>query len=141
MGDKAALISEAARVLKPDGRLVLCDIVLINKLSLLEVIEHRDEFLLLKDAFGRAIMEPLDYYRAQVQHNGLSLLRSRDISTETLPTFRLWQHNAQANADRVRALIGEAALEQFQQSCEVLKAFWENRTLGYAILSAEKPAS
>jgi len=65
MMDKAALIRECARVLKPGGRIVLCDVMLGHKLSFEESIRHCKELLLLKDVFGQGAMETLSFYREQ----------------------------------------------------------------------------
>lgn len=140
MPDKAALIRECSRILKPGGRLVLCDVMLDHKLMLEEVITHRDEFLLLKDVFGRARMETLEFYEQQCAGSNLKLEYSKNISAETLPTFARWHDNALQNHATVSALIGESAWQQFADSCEVLKHFWQSEILGYGIFSASKRA-
>ncbi len=139
MDDKSALLSECARVLKPGGRMVLCDLMLQAKLPLTRVIEFRDDFLLLKNAFGRARMETLEFYGEQLQDHGLLVDHSRDISPETLATFQRWRDNAERHRDVVTELIGEEAWSEFHASCEVLARFWQDRIMGYGILSASKP--
>lgn len=139
MADKTSLIRECARVLKPGGRLVLCDVMLDHKLALADVIAHRDAFLLLKHVFGRAIMEPLDFYADCSRSNGLVVTEKRNISVETLPTFRHWSENAHRNRSKVIGMIGEEAWEQFADSCDVLENFWKSNILGYGILAARKP--
>jgi 27-O-demethylrifamycin SV methyltransferase len=140
MDDKAALIRESARMLKPGGRLVLCDIMLDHKLSLEQVIEYRDEFLLLRDVFGRAKMEPLSFYNEQLQANKLEVVSSRNITRETLATFDRWRQNAEQNQTSVTALIGKTAWQQFIESCDVLETFWQQGILGYGLVSAVKPS-
>jgi 27-O-demethylrifamycin SV methyltransferase len=138
MQDKPALLSECARVLRPGGRVVLCDIILKRKLALTEVIKYRDEFLLLRDVFGRAIMEPLAFYRQHFESNGLLVTAESDISKPTFPTFNRWRLNANANRESVCRMIGERAWEQFLLSCDVLERFWHDEILGYGIISARK---
>lgn len=139
MDDKPALLAECARVLKPGGRLMLCDLMLQRKLSLMQVIEYRDQFLLLKESFGRARMETLAFYGEQMQANGLVVEHSRDISGQTFPTFDRWRENAQHRRDQVTGHIGEQAWRQFRDSCDVLTDFWQAHIMGYGIICAVKP--
>ncbi len=138
MQDKKALISECARVVRPGGRVVLCDIIVKRKLALEEVIQYRDEFLLLRDVFGRAIMEPLQFYRQQFESKGFSVAAESDISAPTYQTFTRWRQNANQNRESVCSKIGERAWEQFVLSCDVLEQFWQNNILGYGIICAVK---
>ena len=140
MQDKPALLSECARVLRPGGRVILCDIILKRKLALEEVIQYRDEFLLLRDVFGRAIMEPLRFYRQEFELQGLTVLTETDISEPTFPTFSQWRKNATENRDSVCELIGERAWEKFVLSCDVLAQLWKQDILGYGIITAQKPS-
>jgi 27-O-demethylrifamycin SV methyltransferase len=116
----------------------LCDIMLDHKLSLPQVIEYRDEFLLLRDVYGRAKMEPLVYYSQQLQANRFNVIHSRNISLETSATFDRWRDNAIANKSKVVELIGKQAWVQFYESCDVLANFWKQGILGYGIVAAVK---
>ncbi|NQX89060.1 MAG: methyltransferase domain-containing protein [Halioglobus sp.] len=140
MPDKAALISESARVLCPGGRLVLCDIILHRKLPLQEMLQHRDEFLLLRDVFGRAVMETPQFYVETIRACGMEMSALEDISNPTYCTFDRWRHNALKNRESVTELIGKQSWEQFLVSCDVLESFWSRKILGYGILSAKKSA-
>ena len=140
MSDKSALLQEVGRVLAPAGRIVLCDIMLERKLELREVIRYRDEFLLLKDVFGRAIMEPLNFYTEQLESLGFSVEGARDISAETQMTFCRWEENAREHRRSVTELIGKQGWQQFVDACEVLERFWSDNILGYGILCARLPA-
>ncbi|MDG2411688.1 MAG: methyltransferase domain-containing protein [Halioglobus sp.] len=134
--DKRALLQECARVLRPGGKIVLCDIVLKQKLPLETVIEYRDEFLLLRDVFGRAIMEPLSFYTNSLITYGLQVEVQRDISEQTFPTFEHWRKNAAENRERVVTELSEEGWQKFYDACDVLEKLWRAEILGYGILSA-----
>jgi 27-O-demethylrifamycin SV methyltransferase len=139
MDDKSALLDECCRTLSDGGRLVLCDIMLPRKLSLEEVIDYRDEFLLQRDVFGRAKMATLEFYREEITRRGLVIDDARWISEQTRPTFSRWRDNAAASKAAVIELLGATAWQQFASASEVLEQFWDENILGYGILGAHKP--
>lgn len=133
------LVAECARVLRPAGRLVLCDIVLRRPLSLAEVRELREPLTLLRDVFGDARMEELATYAALARENGLVVETELDLTAATRPTFAAWRENARQHRDAVVGLIGEADWQKFVDSCDVLDGFWGDGTLGYGLLAARRP--
>ena len=139
MPDREALVRECARVLRPGGRLVLCDIIRRREIPFLEVRERRHEFAILRAGHGAARMDPLSAYVELAEQAGLVVEEQRDLAAETLPTFAHWQ----ANVDRHRAVVtermGAEGVEAFEQSIPILEAFWRDGTLGYGILAAAKP--
>ena len=123
------------RSLRPAGRVVLGDIVLRLPLPMIEVVRHREEFLLLHRVFGRAKMESLQVYQSLAEESGLRVDVAEDISAQTFPTFDRWRQNAMAHRDDVIALIGETLWQDFLSACDVLERFWEQGWLGYGILA------
>jgi 27-O-demethylrifamycin SV methyltransferase len=140
MQDKPALLAECARVLRPRGRLVLCDIMAKRSLEMEDVIAYRDEFLLLQAVFGRARMEPLARYRAMLEDLGFTVTGAEDISAHTQATFSRWRDNALENRAEVVRLLGETAWREFLDSCLVLERLWDQGVLGYGLVAAVKPA-
>ncbi|MBN2798785.1 MAG: class I SAM-dependent methyltransferase [Deltaproteobacteria bacterium] len=140
MDDKAALLRECARALRPGGRLVLCDVIRRRELPLGEVLRHAKEFALLRNVYGRAKMISLADYEGLAAEAGLTPVSSQDISAPTQPTFDRWRDNAARHREEVVALVGEDYLDAFAQSCDVLDRFWSDGTLGYGLFAAEKPA-
>jgi 27-O-demethylrifamycin SV methyltransferase len=138
MRDKTALLSECVRVLAPGGRIALCDIVRKRDIPFLEVRHRREDFALLRRAFGDAHMEPLDDYAATLGALGMTVTDAMDISLPTMPTFAAWQANVDAHEDRLLDLIGDQGLTDFVESTHVLEAFWKDETLGYGILGGVK---
>jgi cyclopropane fatty-acyl-phospholipid synthase-like methyltransferase len=139
MPDRARLVAECARVLRPGGRLVLCDIVLRRPMPFEEVRRLRKPLALLRDVFGSARMEPLDQYAEHATAAGLEVDELRDITDLTRPTFDRWRRNAEVHRDEVVASIGEDDRQAFVDSCDVLEGFWDDGTLGYALLTAARP--
>jgi len=139
MPDKGRLLAECFRVLKPGGRLVLCDLFLKRAIDTREVAKLRYELLLLRDVFGKAKMEPLEWYAARLREVGFGDVRPLDLTRETLPTFDGWEQNAEESKDRCIDLFGARSWRQFVASAEVLRRFWNEGILGYGLIAAERP--
>ncbi len=140
MPRKGDLLSESARVLRPGGRLVLCDIIRRNPIPLQELMRNLARFQCLDSVFGKAKMEPLELYATLAESSGLAVVRVEDISAETLLTFERWKTNALANRDRVIELAGEAYWDRFMDACGYLDELWRSNKLGYGMVLARKKA-
>ncbi len=107
-------------------------------LPMVEIVRHREEFLLLHRVFGRAKMEPLETYRSLAEESGLRVDVLEDLSAQTLPTFDGWRLNAHAHRDRVIELVGETLWREFLSACDVLETFWKQGRFGYGMLAGVK---
>lgn len=136
MDDRHALFAECSRVMRPDARLVLCDIFLKKEISMRVLLRHGRKFKLLDQVFGRARMETMKQYSTLASSVGLTVDSIEDITQYTFPTFDRWRANAYRNRDQVVNLIGLTDWDRFVQSCSILEDFWNDGTLGYGILSA-----
>ena len=139
MPDRQALLSESARVLRPGGRLVLCDIIRRREITFAELRARRTEFALLRAVYGVARMDPLETYRSYAESAGLSDVTCTDITAETLPTFDRWQANLDAHRARIVELLGADGAAQFAESLVILRDFWRDGTLGYGMMVASLP--
>lgn len=139
MADRVGLVAEATRVLKPGGRLVWCDLVRHREIPFLELRSRREEFAVLREAFGNARMEPLDSYVGWFTDAGLVVEQAEDLTEATLPTFDAWRANAAAHRAEVIDLFGERDLEAFEESCDILESLWRDGTFGYGFVAAVKP--
>ncbi len=139
MRERDSLIAECARVLRPGGRLVLCDIMLRRPMPFDEVRRLRKPLALLREVFGEARMEPLAKYEELAQANGLVVEQATDLTQVTLPTFARWRDNAETHRDAVISLLSPDGLERFVEGTVVLEGFWDDGTLGYGLIAAGKP--
>jgi 27-O-demethylrifamycin SV methyltransferase len=138
MARKNAMMQEAARVLRPGGRLVLCDIMALRRFTFREVLAHAKDFDHLHQAFGPAKMETLETYVTFAKQAGLQIVETLDLSHQTFPTFEHWRRNLEANLDRLRRSLAEADLAHFGASCEILARLWKQKVFGYGLIVAVK---
>ena len=136
--DKAALLHECVRVLAPGGRIALCDVIRKRDIPFHEVRRRREDFALLRRAFGDAHMESLGHYTSTLAALGMQVTDATDLSAPTQPTFAAWRANADAHEERLVDLMGAQSLGDFVESTHVLEGFWKDETLGYGIVAAFK---
>jgi 27-O-demethylrifamycin SV methyltransferase len=141
MRDRYRLVAECARVLRPNGRVVLCDIVLREELPFSDIRRLREPLALLRDVFGDARMEPLARYAQLFEASGLDVREQTDLTAATAGTFARWRENAQRHHDYVAAAIGPTDLERFVEATAVLERLWTDGVLGYGLIAASKLAT
>lgn len=139
MRDRDRMVAECARVLRPGGRFVLCDIVLRKQLDFQDVRRLRKPLALLRDVFGDARMEPMSEYDRLAGETGLKLEEQVDLTAPTRPTFAAWRANAERHGAEAAATLGEDGLRDFVEASHVLETMWDDGVLGYGLLCWSKP--
>jgi len=141
MRERDDLVSECARVLRPGGRLVLCDLLRHRDIPFAEVRARNRDFVTLRAAFGDAHFEPLAYYAEAAERHGLTVERRDDLTTATLPTFDSWRTNAAEHRRTTIDALGVESYDAFVSSCDILEGFWRDGTFGYGLIAAVKPTA
>ncbi len=118
--------------------MVLCDIIRKREIPFPELRERRHEFQILRAAFGDAHMQPLELYAELAERSGLTVDHMEDLTEATIPTFDRWRSNAKTHKDLVLEALGEDGFNDFVCSTDILEAFWNDGTFGYALISAGK---
>jgi 27-O-demethylrifamycin SV methyltransferase len=139
MRERDRLVAECARVLRPGGRVVLCDLLRHREIPFREVRDRREDFAVLRAAFGDAHFETLAWYEQAAQDNGLVVDRLDDLTQATLPTFDRWRANARDHRAEVLELMSAEDLDAFERSTDLLEGFWRDGTFGYGLIAAAKP--
>jgi 27-O-demethylrifamycin SV methyltransferase len=140
MERKDLLLAESARVLRPDGLLVLCDITVRNTIPFQYLVRNLSEFENLNAVFGKQHVELLSAYGQWAENSGLTVLRTADISNAVLPTLEHWRRNAESHRGELQESVGGEYLGQFLRACGFLERLWKEEKLGYGMMLARKGA-
>jgi 27-O-demethylrifamycin SV methyltransferase len=138
MERKDNLLAESARVLRPKGLLVLCDIMVRNIIPFHYLVRNLAEFENLNTVFGKQNVELMETYKQLAKNNGLTVLRTADISEQVFPTMQRWRENADLYRGELQDLIGEEYRMQFIRACGFLERLWKEERLGYGMMLASK---
>jgi 27-O-demethylrifamycin SV methyltransferase len=141
MPEKAKLIAECHRVLRPGGRIVLCDLMLIRPLAAKEIVALIPQIRLLESSFGRARLDTLEYYSHLFGAAGFSSIQHRDISPHVVPTIKCWEENIATAWPSLAEYFSVTQRDQFLESCRILRRFYEESTWGYGIISGLKSSA
>jgi len=87
MENKGKLIEENYRVLKNRGCMLLCDVMLRKKLTVMDVYRYQKELTILEKSFGKARMETLNFYAAKMGAYGFTDIETLDLSRQAFPTL------------------------------------------------------
>ncbi len=138
MPDKARLVAECHRVLKPGGRIVLCDLMFQRYPTAREILARRDELLALEKAFGKARLDTLSHYHDLFEDAGIENIETEDVSAFVTPTIEHWEHNIRTHRERLSELFSKEQMDAFLVSCEILKDLYATAGWGYGIIRGAK---
>jgi 27-O-demethylrifamycin SV methyltransferase len=148
--DKTRLFAECARVLRPGGRIALCDVVMIGneaeELASYVMLGHAPKAAarfrdavheLIHRAFGSTVLKHTDVYRDAALAAGLTDVELQDVSPSAKRTLHLWAENAAKNAEAIAAAAGQSYLDDFLLALLHMTHGW-GRLGGYVVLTARK---
>jgi len=140
MPDKARLVSECCRVLKPGGCVVLCDLMFQRYPSAREILDRRDELLALEKAFGKARLDTLSHYPYLFAETGLEDIDTEDLSVLVRPTIEHLEKNIHTHCEHLSQLFSVQQTDAFLVSLEILKDLYATAGWGYGIIHGTKRA-
>lgn len=138
MRDKARLFEENYRVLKENGSMLLCDMILRREFTVMDVFKYQKELAVLEKSFGKNKIETLGFYEAKMGERGFRDIESVDVSTEAFPTLTKWRENILDNKEAVLRFFSEDDFDSFLLSCDILTDLFNKGIFGYGLVRGVK---
>jgi cyclopropane fatty-acyl-phospholipid synthase-like methyltransferase len=138
MRNKERLFEENYRVLKNNGRMLLCDQMLLREFTAIDVLKYRKELAVVERSFGKAKVETIDFYKAKMGERGFKDVEAVDISEQAFPTLEKWKENILQKKDRVLEHFSEEDFNSFVLSCDILMGLFNEGIWGYGLVSGVK---
>jgi 27-O-demethylrifamycin SV methyltransferase len=131
MPDRWHVIREAARVLRPGGRLAAGDFLLRRVGGVASDASSVDLVRM-----GALKLVELDEYRAQLREAGLVPEAAEDVSDRTRPS---WGKAAERFEELREQALHHIGAEQFETTLSRFRQFDDEPAVGYVLLTARKP--
>lgn len=136
--DKELLFDECYRLLKPGGEILLCDVMVNEKLSFFFKVKNFLQLINIIKTFGRGRPETPRRYTELMLRSGFKNIFSRDIGNETAPTLDWWEKNIMDKRSVLMKVFNKEQIKRFEKSVTTLKCFFREGCHCYYIFRAEK---
>ena len=142
MADKKRLFRECFRVLKPNGTLLLCDLMTLNLLPILlripDIIVNFINYMNLIRVWGNADLNSLGIYCNGLIQAGFHDVLAMNITKETMPTLACWKKNALCHGDTAINRFSKKDILRFIKGCDTVEGFFKKGLVGYGMIRATK---
>lgn len=145
--NKPKLFKECFRVLKKNGTLLLCDIMLKRRPTIIDHLKLFTQrklnyplgYLSMKKAFGRGKTETFSFYQEEVKKAGFKEVSLIDISDNVIPTIDKWRSNISTNRNQILRSFTPEKITDFLAASDLLEDLYRDGIHGYALLKAIRP--
>jgi cyclopropane fatty-acyl-phospholipid synthase-like methyltransferase len=152
MSDKRALLRDCFRVLRPGGKLALCDVAMVGsegaEIAQYAMLGHSTQVAgrmrdavhaTMHRAFGSEMLAHVRVYQEAAERAGFAEVALSDLSAKTRPTLARWADNACAHWEAIAARLGPAYLDDLFLALSHMSFGW-GRLGGYLTLTARRPS-
>ena len=139
--NRVALFRECSRVLKENGTIVLCDLVVLMR-PIYRVLWHAarnaKKYVRNLRAWGPAQLGYPGNYCDSLITAGFREVTFINITEKTLPTMKWWKNNALRYRDSKTNAFSKEDVQEFIYGCETVEELFNDGVLGYGIVRANK---
>lgn len=132
MPDRAQVMSEINRVLRPGGALLIADAIEIAPMT-------EQQRMILYSAFAVGSFITKDQYKMSVREAGMEVVEVLDVTTNIKQTVAKTIENMPARHAELEAIYGPELMQMMYQSWPLVAQIYEY-ALGYVVVAARKPA-
>ncbi len=135
--NKSPLISECFRLLKPNGRLMLCDLVLGASYPITHSRQQFKSLIRLRQAFGPVFpVRAAEYLELLESH--FPQVEQVNLSSEVQQTGRAWVNIIDQSMDALESVSTTAQVQALRTGAQEIDDLLQKAWMGYALFSARK---
>ncbi|HKS68672.1 MAG TPA: methyltransferase domain-containing protein [Candidatus Acidoferrales bacterium] len=130
--DRAALLAEIIRVLKPGARLLFSDALVIGGM-----VTHHE--LATRSSIGLYVFTPPGENERLIKETGFRLIASRDTTVNAALIAKRWRDSREKRKNELIAVEGDPTFRDLQEFLSCVHALTKERRLLRYLYVAQKP--